>query len=417
MAQKSNGRIRKLIADKATLLKKLESEISFWRDNKIKMYTKDLSPACRTCFQGKSIDVNVNHICSRVCFYCPVPVKKDWDPYLALDHIQLKTSQDLVDFVSKFDIETVSFSGGDPLLTFDVLIRYIADLKTAFGSTVYTLVYTNGDGLSEKRAKILKDTGLDEIRINLSARNYDIAPIILAKKYIPRVAVSSPAVPEEYEKMKAALSELDKAGVNNVNIIELMVAPYNKEKMAKRKYLIKPYNAVAESEIAAYKLLDYAIANRIKTPVHFCTASYKALSCRMGRNLRYAKYALKKGESVTATGKIRSVVAGPDGGETRLEYYDTYVAMGSVSGGKKVRINKSTSVTPLRKQSATVPLHDAVDRYLFEGLFVAHTPIQPLIKRISREYPTEDKTKLVERAYLLHAKLKDLEYFGEPTAI
>lgn len=132
--------------------------------------------------EGINIPVIVNfavtHQCRYHCWHCSASPKKGKD-------LPLKT---IVDTIQKFqEIGTCTFSitGGEPLLRED-LVEIIASIDDR--SSVF--MFTSGDGLTEEKAKELKDAGLLGVMISLdhykpeihdNLRGYDRAYDILIK--------------------------------------------------------------------------------------------------------------------------------------------------------------------------------------------------------------------------------------------
>ncbi|PIZ62005.1 hypothetical protein COY16_05475 [Candidatus Roizmanbacteria bacterium CG_4_10_14_0_2_um_filter_39_13] len=426
-------RISTLLHKKEILLDALKNKVDHWQNNRIKMHVKSLSPACRSCYRGSSIDININHICSRKCFYCPVPVLHNWKPYVALEGVKVDKIENLVDLLRKFNIKVVSFSGGDPLLTFDLLEKYIRAIRQEFHSSIYTMVYTNADLLTEKRAQFFGEIGLDEIRINLSGRNFDMMPLKLAKKYIKRVTISSPVVPEEKEKMIDAFKEIDELGIDHINLIELMAAEYNLKNLKERKYIMKNNTAILDSEVTFYEILHHALKKKTKTPIHFCTADYKAKSSRQTRNLRYSRYAQGANESITPIGKIRQIFRRIETGrkvvipakkfsvntdeQIYLQYYNTYVKeVPKTHKGKKIEINKDFYLATQKKPSKKMVLQGTLMLLLFQLLFIENKPVGEIVSHILIKYRhlVQDEKDLFENLITFYNQFDDEEYFGEP---
>lgn len=80
-----------------------------------------------------------------------------------------------------FNIKGVGFSGGEPLLVGDRLLAHISAIRQELGESIYLWMYTNGDMVNREVLQKLRAAGLDEIRFDLSARSYNLDPVILAK--------------------------------------------------------------------------------------------------------------------------------------------------------------------------------------------------------------------------------------------
>lgn len=215
-----------------------------------------------------------------------------------------------LDYLHRFGFKGVGFSGGETLLAFDKLMWYIEKVKQWFGSEMYVWIYTNGDLVDETKLAGLRDAGLDEIRFNISVRRYDLKRVALARKYTVTVTVEIPAIPEDFERVKKCLVEMQKIGVDYLNLHQLNATKYNFQKLARRKYTFIPAAAfqehpVVESEITALKLIKFAVDNDINLSINYCSHVYKARFQNLARRVRAAKLAKHDFEQMTSTGYIR----------------------------------------------------------------------------------------------------------------
>ncbi len=238
------------------------------------------------------------------------------EPEPQTDGIIFKTPQEHVSFIKIFQIRGVGFSGGEPFLALDTLLAHIKAIRQEFGNSVYLWIYTNGDRVNRGSLKILQKAGVDEIRLDISARKYDLAPVHLAKEYIPTVTVEIPAIPEDFDLVKGLLGRMEAAGINFLNLHQLNVTEYNYKAFRRRNYhfLHQPYIAVFETEICALKLLLFARENQIGLPINYCSSIYK--SRFQGRDVlaRKSRILIKGFEEITNAGYIRSfrVLDAPD---------------------------------------------------------------------------------------------------------
>jgi uncharacterized protein len=274
-----------------------------------KIHTGELSPGCLICGQGYWSCMFINGLCTAHCFYCPQDrnIKKERPP---TEQGQIfDTPKDYVDYLEKFNIKGVGFSGGEPFLVFETLVTYITTIRERFGKGFYLWIYTNGDLVDKDKLRMLKDAGLDEIRFNISARDYDLQRVGLAIGIIDTVTIEIPSIPEDHETLKGCLKSMQKLGVKHLNIHQLLATQFNYKKYIDRGYtfLHHPNVPILESEMAALKLMRYAIDNNITLPINYCTAAYKDRLQGSGNRTRKALL-LKEGcEEVTSSGYVRKI--------------------------------------------------------------------------------------------------------------
>jgi pyruvate formate-lyase activating enzyme-like uncharacterized protein len=84
-------------------------------------------------------------------------------------------------------------------------------------------VSTNGDLIDTTMLHDLQKAGGDEIRFNLSARDYDLGPVELACRMIETVAVEIPAISEDYATVRKLLPVMQKIGVRHLNLHQFLV--------------------------------------------------------------------------------------------------------------------------------------------------------------------------------------------------
>lgn len=290
------------------LLQSLSHKVSYsFRENKI--HIGKLSPGCLICGEGCWSCMFINALCTAHCFYCPQDRKAKEERPPTEEGIIFENSKDYVDYLEKFNFKGVGFSGGEPLLIFEKLLEYLEKIRERFGKKIYLWIYTNGDLVNQDKLKRLKEAGLDEIRFDISAKDYDLRPVELAVNTINTVTVEIPAIPEDYEIVKKCLVKLQKIGVKYLNIHQLNATEYNYKNFSDRRYtfLHRPSIPIFESEITALKLISYAIENKISLPVNYCSSVYKNRLQGKGKRERSAPLISEDFEEITSAGYIRSL--------------------------------------------------------------------------------------------------------------
>lgn len=275
-----------------------------------KLHSGALSPGCSICGGGGWGCNFMNGLCTRHCFFCPQEFSDVGESDSYTDGMKFRSPAEHVSFLKIFKIRGVGFSGGEPLLALEKLLDHISAIKKEFGNSLYLWMYTNGDRVDRSTLKELKHAGLDEIRFNLSAREYDMAPVALSKGYIPAVTVEIPAIPEDLVLLKDLMVEMEKAGVDFLNLHQLYVCSANYKALRQRNYhfLHQPNIPVFESEICALNLLLSAREQGIRLPINYCCVAYKDRFQGRAHRMRKSRVLLKGFEEVTSAGYIRSFI-------------------------------------------------------------------------------------------------------------
>ncbi|MFO7911044.1 MAG: radical SAM protein, partial [Desulfotignum sp.] len=278
-----------------------------WRFAQTKLFTHGISPGCDFCGNGDWSCLFINGICNASCFYCPSTQNRKGLPMT--NSLEFKTPNDYVDYVRRFGIRAVSFSGGEPLMTFERVVQYLKVLRAKITDHLYIWMYTNGLLVTEDKLKILADNGLDEIRFDISADHYRLDALKKAVGIIPCVTVEIPAIPEDLENTRQVIKQLYDEGVNYLNLHQLRCTPYNLPRLIKRGYTFVhgPRATVLETELTALELMRYALENNIPLPINYCSFAFRHQFQRAGAFTRNALLVKAPYQDITATGHIRTM--------------------------------------------------------------------------------------------------------------
>lgn len=274
-----------------------------------------LSPGCQTCIAGTWACIYITGDCTRDCFYCPTPQKESErhkQPTVP-DNLSFASVSHCIEYLNTFDFEGVAFSGGEPLLTLDRVLEYTKAIRQSFGNRHYIWAYTNGDPVTEHTLARLQEAGLNELRFDIAANNYDLRAVETAVDYIDTVSVEIPAIPEDLELLKSILQEMEHIGVKHLNLHQLMKTEHNAEKLNQRGYstvndhIYPNYTPIVESEFAAFEVLKHAIDMKSNMGINYCSRCYKARFQGMGNRKRAAMVCQDHKPDVTETGYMRHV--------------------------------------------------------------------------------------------------------------
>ena len=258
------------------------------------LYTRRLPPGCRGCLGGKGTNAFVTGKCTRDCFFCfnQKPRKDE----LVVHGIRLAEPEEAPEIVRRYGLRSVGVSGGEPTLRPERLLRLVRALRT-LPFRVRIDLYTNGDRLSDELLSQLKDAGLDALRFNLVAREFDTEPLERAMGWFDETAVEVPVVPERLPEMRDMVLRLDALGVPFLNIHELFACRENSARVAEQGYGSEggtgdalQWEPVAAGDEAALSLLLFALENTARLSVYYCSCrTQEDISKRgMQRRLRLA---------------------------------------------------------------------------------------------------------------------------------
>ncbi len=304
----SSAEAKTEIQKRSQLWKRLEPNCSFIKNNN-KIHYGELSPGCQLCAAGKWTCLFIAGKCPNGCFFCPVPQDKDRLPNA--DGIGFDNVAQFISYLKKVGTTGVSFSGGEPLLYLDLVEEYCTAVRKEFSSAMYIWCYTSGLGVTKRSLELLKQAGIDELRFNIAAFDYDLSKVSLAKEYIPRVTVEIPAVPEDFKILQKLIKELALIGVDHLNLHEMALSSFNEKEMGLRGYKLNRLengSTIHESGMAILKLMNFAAKNNIKMPINSCTYLYKERITLSAKNIIAAKFLqLTNSEEMTNSGLIRTI--------------------------------------------------------------------------------------------------------------
>ena len=302
--------------ERATKLGHLIDKLQ-WTYKNTKPYLHDLSPGCRICGNGGWSCLFINGKCNCRCFYCPSP--QDDISVPTTNRLVFDTSNNYVDYIHHFNFNGVSFSGGEPLLTFERTLDYIRTVRRNGPDDLYIWMYTNGSLMTPDHIRKLKDAGLSEIRFDIGATDYDLKKLRMAIGHIPVVTVEIPAVPEDLNRFPDLVPILADNGVNYLNLHQLRLTPHNMMHLKKRNYTFLHGEKVTilESELAVLDLFKTAVDQGWTLPINYCSFTYKHQFQRAAARKRSALVIAKPYEALTESGFIRTIVL--MGAPARLE--------------------------------------------------------------------------------------------------
>lgn len=272
-----------------------------------KLDMRSLSPGCRICVTGGWSCLFISGRCNCDCFYCPTAQNELGQP--TTNTVVFRHPADYVAYLERFCFRGASISGGEPLLTLNRTLGFITAIKRHFGSRVHVWLYTNGTLASEEILLQLRDAGLDEIRFDIGATNYQLQALKRASGIIPTLTVEIPAIPEETTRLQRLLVELQDAGVQHLNLHQLRLTPHNYPHLLPHqyRYLHGEKVTVLDSELAALDLLHHAVERNIGPAVNYCSFVYKNRFQALAARQRNAAFISKSFEALTENGYIRTL--------------------------------------------------------------------------------------------------------------
>ncbi|PWD97904.1 radical SAM protein [Marinilabilia rubra] len=300
------GQALQLEQERDELLTGLKDMVQ-WGFKGTKTDVSGLSPGCRLCAEGQWSCLFINGKCNCNCFYCPAPQSEIGSP--VTQTLSFEDPLEYVDYIRKFGFKGISFSGGEPFVTFDKMLKFLKVFRRELADDLYIWAYTNGTLVREDKLKALADAGINELRFDIGATNYDLRFAKKALPIIPKVTVEIPAIPDEKNQIVSSVKELWEEGLSYLNLHQLRLTPYNRQKLSQRGYMVAhgARATLPESEVAALGILHHFRKNGIEVPVNYCSYAYKNRFQKSGLRHKLAPRTVNEWEDITENGYIRNL--------------------------------------------------------------------------------------------------------------
>lgn len=296
-------------------LKKLGVKL---RNGRSSLYINGLSPGCISCTAARGFTLNFGDNCNRSCFYCyqprPQPLKRETVPFPIIEGLIRKEYE-------RADRDSFAISGGEPLFHIDKVYRALLLVKKLTNNKCQTRLYTNGDLLTLSILKKLRTSGLDEIRFGFNEQDINFDKIAQAKRYIPRVMMEIPVLPDDEKGVRKILIKVNKMRIFGINLKEFNYTGNNTDIFRSKGYFLKtrqldpkyfegfdqhPLYPIYGSEEVCFNLMEFVAKRNFSISVHYCSTNNKKYAYLQARR-RYFTYLKKPHEAIARNGLLKTV--------------------------------------------------------------------------------------------------------------
>jgi pyruvate formate-lyase activating enzyme-like uncharacterized protein len=254
-------------------------------------------------------------LCPSTCFYCPLSSEKVSKDRIFADEWELDNGNDVKKLIHEaefIDATGAGITGGDPLIVWKRVKKYISLLKDIFGYEFHIHLYTSGLKNADRLNELIS-VGLDEVRFHPFPeywRNMNNDPIKESIKNVLNtsidIALEIPAIPDMEEDMFSLIKWADENELRWVNLNELEYSERNCESLNIRNYVTKNdiSAAVRGSQKSAITVLKMVKNEYLDIGVHYCSVSFKDGVQLSNRIKRRAQNIAKEYEIITDEGTI-----------------------------------------------------------------------------------------------------------------
>lgn len=266
-----------------------------FEDNKMTVYNKtnpkiELSKGCRACKAGTWWSLFPGTKCNIDCKFCPqIKPLEEQEVY---ESPKVYSGGVLIEDIKLYiekagnKLTGVSYSGGEPFLYLDKIYEVASHIQKT-QKHIYQWIYTNGMLITEDKLKKLKNVGIEEIRVNLAATDFDnniINKLEMIKEIMGNVLVEVPATPDTFHKLviEKNINTIVDLGVEQINLIELTLQRgINWKTYTDNKDIyIYEHNggktfSPAHSRHITLGVMEYVIDNKLNVLVNDCSNDAK----------------------------------------------------------------------------------------------------------------------------------------------
>ena len=278
-------------------------------------YLSPLSPACSMCAQGSKMVILVTGLCPSKCFYCPLSFKKGGKDRIFVNEWELDNENDTKKMIKEAEYINAlgaGITGGDPLVVWPRVKKYISFLKDTFGSDFHIHLYTSGL-IHADRISDLISAGLDEVRFHPSPDIWENLDNSQLKKSIDNsldtnadIAIEIPSIPNLEKEIFSLIKWANDNELHWINLNELEYSERNCDSFLKRNYALKNdiSAAVSGSQKTAISILKMTQKENLDIGVHYCSVSFKDGIQLKNRIKRRAKNVAKEYDVITEDGTL-----------------------------------------------------------------------------------------------------------------
>lgn len=265
-------------------------------------YTAQTS-GCDLCAQGAKLVLFITGECPRNCFYCPLSEKRRGLDGVFANERAVNSDEDVIAEALNMSALGTGITGGEPLLKLDRVKHYISLLKQKFGREHHVHLYTSLPA-SEAELKVLRNSGLDEIRFHPPVEVWDsmekskyYESMKVARKLGVVVVIEIPAI----RSVEGIIRALEKAG-GYLILNELEFSDTNEAAMKAEGYEYRDdvsYAATGSEDIAKH------IFTRCRgVPFRFCSSRFKDAVQMRERLKRIAKNITRPFDEISDDGTL-----------------------------------------------------------------------------------------------------------------
>jgi pyruvate formate-lyase activating enzyme-like uncharacterized protein len=246
-------------------------------DSRQAISTGPLVPGCQICTHMTHMAFQLGFRCNARCPFCFLHTYRADTPD---EDEEYHRNALLKEFYQRRDeLEGVSLTGGEPLLHLPELEACVTEMRKQKPELHFWL-YTNGILADRKHLDVLQNLGIREIRFNLAATNYSeeiLEKIEGARQMFEYVIVEVPSYPKQQDALMGCLEVLNRIGINQLNLQELLVTDANVRSLEGEGYQSGIFDLkkffLYGSRRMTYEVMKHCVDEGYSFTVNDCSAS------------------------------------------------------------------------------------------------------------------------------------------------
>ncbi len=239
--------------------------------------TGPLVPGCEVCTHMAHLAFQLGFRCNTRCDFCFLHTCETDTPDEDEEHHRRALMKEFLR--RKDELEGVSLTGGEPLLHLSEMEAYVSEMRKQKPG-LHFWVYTNGILADDEHLGVLRDLGIQEIRFNLAATNYSgkvQKNLERARKLFEYLVVEVPSYPKQMDGLTECLEELERIGIDQLNLQELLVTDANAQSLEGEGYqsgflYLKKYFLYGSRRMT-YDVMRHCLDEEYSFTVNDCSAS------------------------------------------------------------------------------------------------------------------------------------------------
>ncbi len=262
--------------------------------------------------RGEKLVLFVTGECAKDCYYCPISEERCNQNVIFANEVEVTAIDEIIAEAQLNRATGMGITGGEPVQKLDRILEFIRVVKSRAGKSFHIHLYTGLEPVPLDAVEKLIDAGLDELRLHRFKIGEDYLELRRLTKGRVKLGLEIPVIPGMRDSLKKLFQQLDKIGIDFVNLNEMEFTSGNAQQLQKRGFKLESGTiaSVQDSEAEAIELLEWAV-KETSLNIHYCPLSLKDGAQLRNRFKRRARSIVKPFERISKEGLLVKGVITP----------------------------------------------------------------------------------------------------------